>query len=94
MLDSVTGLTRKEFVCSLHCAVKSVTFSVYNNADLNFNIYYFVVTAIIAIALKIHYEMFDSSVIEMMCVLVYRRDKMSAGQNVQELGRKLKIQST
>jgi hypothetical protein len=48
MFASVTGFTWKEFVCSLHCAVKSVTFSVYNNADLNFNICYFVVIAVIA----------------------------------------------
>jgi len=27
----------KDFVCSMHCALKSVTFSVYNNTDLNFN---------------------------------------------------------
>lgn len=56
---------------------------------------FFVILLSLRIALKIHYEMFDSSVIEMMCVLVYRRDKMSVGQNVQEeLRRKLKIQPT
>jgi len=43
---SVTGLMWIEFACLLHCAVKSVTFSVYNNADLNFTIYSVVIAVI------------------------------------------------
>jgi hypothetical protein len=75
-------------VCSLHCAVKSVTFSVYNDTDLNFNIRYSVVIAIIANCIENslrNVSFVGHRNVVFSCVLVYRRGKMSVGQNVKEV---------
>jgi hypothetical protein len=87
------------FVCLLHCAVKSVTCFVYNNAGLKFISTLFCFDCC-------HYELhcrFTTEYVSFVdhrnaacaCVLVCRSGKMSAGQDFQKvLRRKLNIQTT